>query len=407
MLYFEHERLLKWPTGAHEHYVPLHASDLIEFLVQHPEMDSHLSDKFRQIAALILSMQHHLYRQHHSRLIYSYAALDPDLVKMLSSIPIAPQRNRLAEQVRDQVRQALQFANYRLLSREEIEESLRLASVWGVRMRVRFDLQDWMDVYAMGSAIGHRTRRRWQNFFRKSTEEIPVYSRLAVIFRPSLEHPQKFDARFVYLRLFKNVPRRDIDMMLPGAGIQMSWLDHSRIVLPSLYTVAVTIWRIVRNVFLLALFGVFKTVGIAILVLLALGYGVKNLFSFRSNMVRRYMLNMAQSLYFQSLDNNAGVLLQILEEAEQQQSCEAILVYYAIASCEDRRSNLEGINQRCRNILMEATGLEILFDATKALDNLSRFLIVHQTQDYWIAQSMPEAIVSLDALWDSWFTNSN
>lgn len=403
MLYFDKERLLRWLADSHEHHMPLHACDLVEFLVQHPGLDEQHSQQFRQFANLIVSMQHHLYRQQHSQMLYGYAPLDPDLDRMLASVPTDVQRSRLAAQLREQVQTALQNANYRVLSREEIEESLRLANLWGVRMRVQFELQEWLDVYARGSAVGFRTRRSWRHFFRKSSEEIAVYTRLAVIFRPNGNHPQKFDSRYVYLRLFKNVPRRDIDMMLPGAGIQMSWLDHSRIVLPSLYTVAVTIWRILRNVFLLALFGVFKTVGVVVLVLLAIGYGVKNLFSFRSNMVRRYMLNMTQSLYYQSLDNNAGVLLQVLEEAEQQQTCEAILVYFVLlTTAQEAAMDSHSIDSVSRSLLKEATGLDVHFSSTKALEILERLQVALPMDGQWRVLALSKALSQLNALWDSW-----
>jgi hypothetical protein len=406
MLYFDHERLLRWPADAHEHFMPLHATDLVEFLLQHPGLGQETPTQFRTFSSLILSMQHHLYRLQHSQLMYGYSPLDPDLEKMLASVPTDTQRDALASQLRCRVQQTLYEANYRLLSRQEIEESLKLASMWGVRMRVRFELQDWLDVYARGSATGIQVHRPWRNYFRKTTQEIPVYSRLAVVFRPKPGHPQKFDSRYVYLRLFKNVPRKDIDMMLPGAGIQMSWLDHSRIVLPSLYAVAITLWRILRNVFLLALFGVFKSVGVVILVILALGFGVKNLFSFRSNMVRRYMLNITQSLYFQSLDNNSGVLLQMLEEAEQQQACEAILTYFVLLITDFRASSIQSINARCGQLLYEATGLVIEFDATRALETLERFGVVRSSPEQWTAVPLTEANVRLNTLWDSWFVNT-
>ena len=91
--------------------------------------------------------------------------------------------------------------------------------------------------------------------------DVPLYQRVVVIFRTNaeLKSPQ-FDPRRVYLRMFKNVPQQDVDMLLPAMGIQMTWLDHSRIVVPSLYAAGITLWRFLRNVLLLALFGVFKTV---------------------------------------------------------------------------------------------------------------------------------------------------
>ena len=96
---------------------------------------------------------------------------------------------------------------------------------------------------------------------------MPLYQRIVVVFRtsPDLTSDQ-FDPRRIYLRMFKNVPQQDVDMLLPVTGIQMSWLDHSKIVVPSLYAAGATLWKFIRSVFLLAFVGVFKTFALVVLV---------------------------------------------------------------------------------------------------------------------------------------------
>jgi hypothetical protein len=281
---------------------------------------------------------------------------------------------------------------------------MQVASLWGVRMRVNLQLQQWIEVYARGAAIGTESRRTWKNYFRQTSFEVPLFQRLVVLFRPRKDHPQEFDFRYVYLRMFKNIPHEDIDMMLPGSGIQMNWFDHSRILLPSLFTAGITLWRIMRNVFLLALFGVFKSIGIGFLVLVAIGYGLKNLFTFRSNVVRRYQLNMTQSLYYQSLGNNAGVLLRILDEGEQQESCQIILVYFACLLADFQPISTSEIQRMCRAILGEATGLQVNFDADGAVSKLARLGVFQLEDSGWRALPLTDAITRLDQVWDDWFT---
>jgi hypothetical protein len=120
MLHFDQNRQLKWPAESDEHFVPLQSADLIDFLSQHPALPPQAVNHFRQFCDLILAIEHHLYRQHHERLLYVYSALDPDLDHVLTSIPMDAQRDRLIEELQVSTRQALQRANYRRLSETEI-----------------------------------------------------------------------------------------------------------------------------------------------------------------------------------------------------------------------------------------------------------------------------------------------
>ena len=60
---------------------------------------------------------------------------------------------------------------------------------------------------------------------------------------------------------------------------------------------------------------------------LVLGYAYKTWAGFQSTK-KNYMYTLTQSLYYQNLDNNAGLLYRILDEAEEQESREAILGYF-------------------------------------------------------------------------------
>jgi hypothetical protein len=401
--HYDPNSLYKWDSDALEHYVPLHTTDLVEFLAQHPVLTHESAGMFRQIAMLILSMEHHLYRQRHEQLLYAYAPLDPDLDRMLASVPTPSQRDSLIEETRGRIQSVLKRANYQQLNQNEIDLTLQASSAWGVRMRVDFGLQEWMDVYARGLVTGTRHRRTWRNLYRDEAYEVPLYQRLVVVFRARENHPQKFDSQRVYLRMFKNVPRLDIDMMLPGAGVHMTWVDHSKIVLPSMYTAGMTMWRFTKYFFMLALLGAFKTVGIVLIAALAICYGAKSMFTFRTNTQRRYLLNMTQSLYYQSLGNNMGVLLRLLEEGEQQESCECILTYFVALKSGFQPMTLEQINLECRDLIQQATGIDTEFDTESTVKNLVQLGLVRYQQNGWVALLPHEALEQLDRIWDDWF----
>ncbi len=414
MLQLDADTFVDQTEGRRENFVPLHTTDVVEFLAQHPVLAREQRGQFRELAALILSLCHHLYRQRHEKLTYIYAPLDPDRDRLLMTVPTHDSRDRLAKELFQQVPDVLFRANYHRLTQEQIDQAIRAASRWGVRMRIRLDTLDHLEVYGRGCVIGKRSIRNWHNFFRLETVDVPLFQRIVVVFRTNSEFKSsQFDPRRVYLRMFKNVPQQDVDMLLPALGIQMTWLDHSRIVVPSLYAAGITLWRFLRNVLLLAFFGVFKTVAMVLLVLFAIGFGVKSMFTYRTNTKRRYLLNMAQSLYYQNLDNNAGVLLRLLEEGEQQEACEAILAYFAAALLLPARAEkeqtgdsltMEEIDRACEELLLEATNLQVDFDVENTVLNLTRLGVLRADGAGWRAMPLAEAADTLGKTWDDWFT---
>jgi Protein of unknown function (DUF3754) len=400
--HYDQDGYLKWDLSAKEHHIPLHTTDLIEFLARRPVMSNETAHEFRQIATLILAIEHNLYRQRHAQLLYNYAPLDPNLDRMLASLPENDQREIQIANTRTQVEEALVRANYRKLNTEETFQTLQAASRWGVRMRVNFELQEWMDIYTRGFVLGKRRQRSWRKFYRYQECEVPLYQRLVVIFRAKADHPQKFNSGQIYLRMFKNVPRHDIDMMLPGAGIRMTWVDHSKIVLPSVYTAAVTLWRVLKYFLMLTLLGALKTVGIIFISLLAIGYGIKNMFSFRSHTRQRYLLNMTQNLYYQSLGNNMAVLLRLLEEGEQQEACQAILTYFVALESAFQPQTWEKIHSRCGELLLEATGVFADLDTQACLNNLQRLRLLALQDGKWLAVPTAAARQQLELVWNEW-----
>ncbi len=405
MRHLDGDTIVDQTEGRRESFVPLHTTDIVEFLLQHPSLAADQRAHFRELAALILSLLHHLYRQRQEHLTYIYAPLDPDRDRMLLTVPTPEHRDALAGELFQQLPDVLDRANYHRLTETEIQQAIKAASLWGVRMRINFAALEHLEVYARGCVTGKRWVRHWRNYFRVKAFDVPLYQRIVVVFRTKADAKStQFDSRRIYLRMFKNVPQQDVDMLLPATGIQMTWLDHSRIVVPSLYAAGITLWRFLRNVLLLTLFGVFKTAAMIVLALFAIGFGVKSMLTYRTNTKRRYMLNMTQSLYYQNLDNNAGVLLRLLDEGEQQEACEAILAYFAAAFLlPTQAATLHDIDHACETLLLEATHLHVDFDVESTARNLSQLGIFREQESHWQAKPLQEAVAALDKTWDDWF----
>src|SRR5205814_1919994 len=97
------------------------------------------------------------------------------------------------------------------------------ASDWGINMYVDKAVFDRLEIFIRGDTMGKRTRRRWSNFFRLEEVKLPVYRRLVfmVKLRPHKALSPTADTKAVYLKVFKDIPKLDLEMLLPGARLQM------------------------------------------------------------------------------------------------------------------------------------------------------------------------------------------
>jgi hypothetical protein len=208
----------------------------------------------------------------------------------------------------------------------------------------------------------------------------------------------------VYIKLFKNIPRQDIDMLLPATRFRLTLLDRGKIILPTLSGIAIAVYKIVQGALLVAFAGLYGMLAVLGLVGGTVGYGVKSFLGYMRTK-ERYQLSLTRSLYFQNLDNNAGVFYRLLDEAEEQEGLEAILAYALL----NRRADDEGWSQQRLDCEAEAYLGELLdfavdFEVGDALAKLARLGCA--TQDpagRWRAVPLSEAVSRLDASWDDYF----
>lgn len=391
-----------------EAFIPLHPNDLMDFLVKHPALNR--SAEYCEPATLghfhnlLSALLHQRNRNDRERLTYDYASLDPDRDFRLPKSAFEDINERLAR-MSDGIAELLCQANYSRMNKDQIQQAIGAASFWGVRLKVDFTLFYQLEVYSRGDVIGHKQRRHWSTFFKPVDVEVPIYQRLVVVFRlhpdRTLEDLSAPDQ--LHLRMFKNIPKADVDMLLPGSAVRMSWLDHGKMALPSLYGLGMLGWKIIRGTMLIALAGIFKTFAAVILIALALTYAVKYVFNY-TNTKRRYLLSMAQSLYYQKLDNNLGVLVRLQEEAEQQQIAEAMLGFFVLAViARDQAWTAKQIDQAAESLLLAACNVEIDFDVDDSLAELESLGLVRKSGDRWTACSLARGVEILDHAWDALF----
>jgi hypothetical protein len=117
---------------------------------------------------------------------------------------------------------------------------------------------------------------------------------------------------------------------------------------------------------------------------------------------------LTQNLYYQKLDSNAGVIMRLVDEAEEQECREAFLAYYALVTAAPSEGwTREMLDDWVELFLEGEAKLRVDFEVEDALAKLERFGVLTRTGDRLRALPPQQALAKLDEAWDNFFNYSN
>lgn len=392
-----------------EHYIAVRVTDLIGYLCAAPpapharELTDDERAAFRSFAGAVVAHTHTLYQTELRQLKDAYAPFDPDA----DPKPLAPlsadARARALEQLVGAFARLMRRANFRRLSRPDLEQIMAGASNWGVDLDVAWDAFDTVEVFYRGKATSVRKRRKTFRPWAHEDVEVPTFARAAVMFkaRPHYRLPEDTDTNSVFLKLFKDVPQVDVEMLLPGGRVLMPKFDRLKLGGSVSSSIGYVAWKL--STFpvssLLGGFGANTLVALYTPLALVGGYGYKTWYAFRSSR-RAYEFQLAQSLYHHVLDNNSGVMFRLLDEAEEQDAREVLLAYYYLWRYGAPNGwTAEELDFSIEQDLRERLKLDVNFEIVDALAKLTRGGLVDTHGDRYRAVPLAAARERLARLW--------
>ncbi len=278
-------------------------------------------------------------------------------------------------------------------------------SEWGVNMSVDMSIFERLEIFVRGDQMASRHVRRWPWIWRQETVRVPLYRRLVLFvkLKPSRRVPRDIDTGNVFLKEFKEIPKADLEMLLPGARLQMPGFHQLKLggsVVGGGAGLGYT------------LFGLFAKTALVLEQLPALalaagtalfGYGYKQYAGYQSTR-NIFHLRLTQSLYFQTIGNNLGVLFHLLDEAEEQECREALLAYYYLW----RYAGTNGwraadLDDYVEMDLERLARLKVDFEIGDALAKLERLQLVTRNGETYVAVPIERALEVLDYAWDNYF----
>jgi hypothetical protein len=170
----------------------------------------------------------------------------------------------------------------------------------------------------------------------------------------------------------------------------MTLLDRGKIVVPTVSGGIITAVKVVQTILAAA---TLSTLAFLAVIGGSFGYGLRSFHGWLRHK-QRYQLHLTRSLYYQNLDNNAGVLCRLLDEAEEQECREALLAWYHLW----RRAGPEGwrierLDAAVEEFLAAHLPFRVDFEISDAVSKLHRLGIVERAEGgAWRAARPAEAL---------------
>lgn len=355
-----------------------------------------------------------------------YEPFSPDSDLLVTRTYSDTDRQSLEQQLMGGMRYLMKHANFTRIEPDNIELILTKESHYGLDLHVDLAAFDELEIYYRGTTTRRDSKRSLRQFYLRREEfDVPIFQRLAIVFKLKPEKqriaelvaqegidPETAERRvrkmrgpiadhikseFVYIKLFKNIPRADIEMVFPNTKIRFRMLDKIRLGVTASgglgMGVAGTMTKIAVATNPIALAGAVAGLG---------GVAVRQLVNF-SNQRNKYMVTMAQNLYSHALADNRGAMTLLAERAAEEDIKEEILLYTLLAKEPVKEADLKAADLAIERYLASTFGLDVNFDVSEALERLKRDGLVSTSPDGILVALPPEAAAArIDKLWDGY-----
>ncbi len=385
-----------------EKFIPISRLALMQRLADEEKqgLASNGANSCKDLFRYLSVWRHQAYQKRLARLKQFYLPFSPDRdtkrITQYSDEQLLDYKIGLISELKKLVAQA----NYEAITPEKLAELLQANSAHGLELKVDLSEFDEVLIYARGRENETIKKRVIDNLYLVPREfEVPIYKRLFLLLKlksvdvrvqeimrneqVNEKKARKINAKqrrglpddpqgnHVYLRLFKNIPREDMEMMFPNTQVKLRMFDKIKLgvtagggTVAGIAGAASKIMAAVASANPIGLLAAFAgVVGL-------LFRQVMTVFNTRT----KYMMMLAQRLFFHSLANNRGVLTLLVDRAEEEDIKEEMLAYFFLQRHpmppEDLRE--EGkLDVMIEQFLTREFGVTVDFDLEDALKRLN------------------------------------
>ncbi|MCR8921190.1 TMEM143 family protein [Dasania sp. GY-MA-18] len=401
-------------------FIPFRKHDLVEMCLTNITLQAQ-EDSFRQMVRMLDSVFHYEFHQRIERLKNSYSSVDPDSDTL--PYPCLYKVTKGDDDFPVLLAELLEKANYQPLNQGDIHQAMQESSLFKIRLQVDFDDFSEQLLFCRGESIREERLTSCLGLFSK-TIRFTHYDRVVIYIRFKdgwSENPLQPDhmAGRSMLKLFCNVPKADLEMLFPNTQVRMRMRDKLLIGVPAIISGGIVLTTKLSATLLLlgSLLGFWlglhaEPVNINNTAIVALLAGAATLatyiwkqFANFKNRKLRFMQELTKNLYFKNLDNNAGVLFRITNDAEEEEVKEALLAYF-ILFVADKPLSRQKIDTAVEAWLKDLWQCDIDFEIDDALNKLLNLGVVKHDRGFYRSMPLSETINVLECRWNKYFSST-
>ncbi len=401
-----------------EHYIPFNKEFLLEQQITAFAKDSKKVDDFKKLFDIIEHYYHYESFNLNRNLKQNYSLFDPDLSEkeregFIGKSDFSVFKNTLLT--------VLERGNYHRIDKETLEVAFKESDLIGLDLSIDFNAFKDYELYVRGH---HKAKEKITKYiFWKKEVEIEYYDRVMIFLNYNeadylSEKKVKLgkmpiDPGSIALKIFKRVPKNDLETIFPNAIPKMSLKDKLLLWVPGIFGgLSLLSAKVIPA--LINMYGAYETREAIDLLnsktslnqgLIALGILSAYCFRQYNNFVNkkiRYSKMLSDSLYFKNLGNNSGAFYSLLNSSEEEALKETILAY-SFLNRSQYPLTAEELDLQIEAWFASELKTELDFDVNDALFKLKNIGIGIETSGKWNVIPLKEALIKIDELWDGVF----
>lgn len=405
-------------------FIPFRRNDIITLLQAQTHLSQPDRDKLRDVCELLKNIYHFQFHRALETLKDCYAPVNPDADTKTIFPRSAEEIQALEQQLIEELKALLNTANFEQITEADLARAMAEESLFKIKLNVDFDDFEQMLFFRRGESPRKETlvslfglRRREIEFINYDRVVIVVKYKPAAYFEQTDRKQLYFTPGSTIIKLFRNVPRSDLEMLFPNTEVRMKTIDKLIIGVPA--AIGGIIMLVTKLGTTLLLSGALIAFWLGMrdqpvelnqtnLLALAAGFGTLGAFLWKQfsnfkNRKIRFMKTLADNLYFKNLDNNIGVFHRLIDAAEEEECKEAMLAYYFLL-ISDTPLSAEELDQTIENWFAQYQQHELDFEIQDALEKLLELNLIKEEHDRYVAVSLDKARQTLDRVWDAYYS---
>jgi len=401
-----------------EHYIPFNKEFLLEQQIATFAEDQKKLDDFKKLFDIIEHYYHYETFNLNRNLKQNYALFDPDLSLKERESFIGKSDFAVFKET---LRQVLERGNYARIEKETLDKAFKDSDLIGLNLSIDFNAFKDYELYVRGS---HKAKEKVKKYiFWKKEVEIEYYDRVMIYLNYNEADYLKekkvklgkmpIDPGSIGLKIFKRVPKNDLETIFPNAIPRMSTTDKLLLWVPGIFGgISLLSAKVIPA--LINMYGAYETGETIDLLnsktslnqgLIALGILAAYCFRQYNNFINkkiRYSKMLSDSLYFKNLGNNSGAFYSLLNSSEEEVLKETILAYAFLHKSKTAVTAQE-LDSQIESWFKTTLQTDLDFDVKDALLKLKNIGLGVEGNGKWEVIPLEKALIQIDELWDNAF----